>query len=335
MKILKWLFIVILIIIVAALIIAAFLPAHVNVSAETTVKKPAMQLFHSVATFEDRAEWDPWVTTDSTAKVTIAPNDRYVGSTYEWDGEVIKTGRVVVDSIDYGKFIKSKITFGNDEDESVVTWSFEENPDGTDVTWSFESDLKYPVGRLYMAIGKGMLQESLQNGLENLKVHFENKDTYISSLSEINEAVIPAMNAIVSEASGTMGEIMPKFDKLFTDAYNAVLEQGLELAGTGFGYYYNYDEDNQTVSVQCGFPVASRGKSTDLVIARSFPEIRALKAVHTGPYEEFEVSYGKMMKYVQDNGIDITWEAFEFYLTEPGSEPLTSLWKTELYFPLK
>lgn len=332
MKFLKWLLIIVVIIIGAALIAAAFLPAHVSISANTLVNKPASHLFHNIATFQDRVLWDPWVSTDSTTMVEINATERYIGSTYEWNGEKVRTGKVRVDSIVYGEYISSGISFGNEEDEATVIWKFEESPEGTIVTWSFESDPAWPGGRLFMAFGKGMLQKSYENGLTNLKSHFEGQETKLSNLSEIMTATKPAMNSIVCEASGTMEELKPLFEKLFTDAYNAISEQGLQINGPAFGYYYNYNEEAGTVSLQCGFPVTEKGKSTDKVIAKYFPEAATIKAIHTGPYEEFESSYTKMMNHVQENEIGVTWEVFEEYLTDMQSEPLSTLWKTAIYF---
>ncbi len=334
MKFLKWFLIVFLLIIGAVLIIAIFLPKKVTVSAETEIQESSILIFDGVAKFKDRPLWDPWVSTDSTTKVTINVEERYIGTSYEWDGEKVKTGKVVVDSIEFGQFISSSIEFGNQGNKSIVNWEFEENPGGTKVTWSFKADAPYPIGRLYMAIGKSMLQKSYEEGLENLKAYYENNEIHLSTLSELKKVTKPAMFAMVAEASGTMEEVTQNMSELFGAAYQEAMAQGLEVVGPGFGFYYNYDPEQGTTNVQCGFPVEAMGKSGKKVIARSFPEVKCLQAIHTGPYEEFEHSYNKMMEYVQKNQVNITWESFEEYLNDPSSEPYSTLWKTAIYFVL-
>ncbi len=56
---------------------------------------------------------------------------------------------------------------------------------------------------------------------------------------------------------------------------------------------------------------------------------------HTGPYEEFTTSYGKLSEYVITNGLELTGEAFEFYVTGMMQESDNSKWETLIAFPLK
>jgi AraC family transcriptional regulator len=60
-----------------------------------------------------------------------------------------------------------------------------------------------------------------------------------------------------------------------------------------------------------------------------------IQAIHTGPYEELQTSYGKLMEYIALNQLKVTGEAFEFYFTEPSQEPDITRWQTMIAFPLK
>ena len=53
------------------------------------------------------------------------------------------------------------------------------------------------------------------------------------------------------------------------------------------------------------------------------------------PYNEFPISYGKLMEYVEVNQVETKWESFEFYHTDPESEPNVTKWQTLIAFPMK
>ena len=111
--------------------------------------------------------------------------------------------------------------------------------------------------------------------------------------------------------------------------------QGLQMAGPPFSHYLSYDEETGITECLVGFPTTTRGKNSEEIEARSYPEIEVIQAMHTGPYEEIPVSYGKLMEHVEANQIDVKYESFEFYYTDPESEPNITKWQTLIAFPLK
>ncbi len=335
MKVLNWILIVIAAIIAAALITAIFLPKEVTVSSSTEINKPLPQVFHSMAMFTERQDWDPWISEDTTTKVTINAKEGYVGSTYEWEGESVGTGKMEVASVEYPNQITSYLWFGNQPDTSVITWKLNGEGNSTDITWEFLADAPYPVGRLFMNLMKGGLKRDFEKGLGQLKEYLEGKDTHLSTLSEITETQIAEKVAMVCKTSGPMNEIIIQMENMFNGAMKAIEEQNLQITGSPFAYYTDYNPEDETTTMYCGLPVGEAGQPTEKVAAVTFPASNAIMAVHTGPYEEFERSYNKMMEYVEKNGIPVNWNAMEVYVNDPMKVKFPTLYKTEIYFEVK
>ncbi|MFO7933539.1 MAG: SRPBCC family protein [Bacteroidales bacterium] len=173
MKALKIILIIVGILVAAMLIIPLFLPPTTEVSAETEIELKPIQIYPAIASFEHREEWDPWVTMDTTAEVNIQPVPGYVGSTYMWEGEMLGTGRMEVDSVVENEYVMSSLWFGDVETPAVIEWTLEPTGDGTRVVWSYEERTTYPFNRLRMLIGKPFLKRSFETGLENLKTYLE------------------------------------------------------------------------------------------------------------------------------------------------------------------
>lgn len=120
MKILKWLLYTVLCIVTLMLIIPLFLPATVVVTSEKEIGVSPAQVFHNAASYADRNKWDPWLETEPEADFTLASEPDYVGSTYTWNGKKIRTGKMVVDSVTFGKYIASSIYFGDAPEPALV-----------------------------------------------------------------------------------------------------------------------------------------------------------------------------------------------------------------------
>jgi effector-binding domain-containing protein/uncharacterized protein YndB with AHSA1/START domain len=334
MKFLKWFGIVIGIVITALLVIAAILPKTVEIKAETEINLSPEKLFHAVASYTDRELWDPWVSIDSTSKAEYVRTEAYLGSGYSWNGEKTGSGRMQIDTVDYGKYIGASIFFREGAEPSLVEWFFEPSDSGTMVTWQFSASGKYPIERLFINLMKSGLQKSLESGLANLKAHFEETGVSLSSYSDIEVVELDGVNAMVAGTSGTMDEITRKIESLFGEVTQVIDEQGLEVNGPPFAYYYNYNPNDETSSAYFGIPVTNAGKPNANVIFISLPSFKAVKLTHTGPWDEVGPAYDLLMNYIQENDLKATWEAFEYYRTDQMST-FPPFYKTDVYLTLK
>ncbi|MGC9341992.1 MAG: SRPBCC family protein [Bacteroidales bacterium] len=332
MKVLKWIFIIVGGIVTAALIIALFLPKKVNVTSSIDIDQSPAKVFHSVALFNNREAWDPWVSEDSTTRVDIFPRAEYVGSTYEWEGEAVGTGKMQVDSIAYAEYISSRIWFGGQPEPAKVSWEFTPVNGNTNVKWGFHADASYPLGRLFLNLMKGSLQDDLDKGLQNLKNFLDGKEIKLSTLSEITKTEIPSIVSMVAKTSGTMEEIISEVDNLIAAVMETVDQQNLDITGNPFCYYTDYNPEDETTTLYCGIPVREAGEPTDDVMPVTFPESKAIMAIHTGPYDEFTDSYTALMQYVDENKIPVNWNAWEFYINDPMELKYPTLYKTKIYF---
>ena len=175
MKALKIIGIIVAVLIAASLIVPLFAPATAEVSSSIEIALEPEQIYPSVASFDGRESWDPWLTNDSTASADISSKPGYVGSTYAWKGEAVGTGILEVISVKDNKYLESPLWFGGAEDAALVEWPLEQEDGGTSVVWSFSQDTRYPFGRLGMMIATGFLQKAFDEGLANLKEVMEAK----------------------------------------------------------------------------------------------------------------------------------------------------------------
>jgi len=336
MKALKIIGIIVGVLVAAILIVPIFTPSPAVVRADVEIALEPEQIFPSVASFKGRDLWDPWLSADSTADARIESRDGYVGSTYSWEGVALGTGRMEVISVKENEYIESHLWFGDVDSPALVEWTFEQVDGGTSVVWSFSQDTKYPFGRLGMIFGKMFLKQSFDLGLSQLKQLMESdppaEPTCLGPITIETQAPFQAM---VAEGSGTMADIGAALGELYGIIFSELGKQQLEHAGPAFVHYLDFDETTGISNYLPGAMVKTAGKTKGKVKAVNYPGMKVVRAIHTGPYEKFTESYGIMAEYIENQGIEVSGEAFEFYLVNAQDEPDPAKWQTVIAFPIK
>lgn len=175
MNILKKILIGLGVIIALFLIVAIFLPSHVTVQRSSVVEVPDSVAFAYITDFSVRANWDPWLEMEPTAKVTLNDIPKGVGAGYAWEGKEIGSGSMEIDEVVENRSVKSTITFLSPQTgEGKVEWILEPVENGTKLTWVFSSEMGYPVERYFGLMMDGMLGPSLEKGISNVDHEISN-----------------------------------------------------------------------------------------------------------------------------------------------------------------
>ncbi len=343
MKALKIIGIIAGVFVAAILIVPLFSPATAEVSSEIEIALEPQQIFPAVASFKNREAWDPWLTSDSTASATIESKPGFVGSTYAWEGEAVGTGKMEVVAVKENEHIEANLWFGAVEEPSLVEWHFETVDGGTHAVWSFSQETTYPFGRLGMMFGKVFLKQSFDLGLANLKELLESDppqdppevSMQESLLGPISVEALEPFEAMVAKGAGTMEEMGQQLGQMYGMIFGETGKQQLEIAGPAFVHYLDYDEATGFSNFLAGVPVNKKGKDAGDVMAKSYPGMKAVQALHSGPYEKFIISYGELDTYIKENGIEVTGEALEFYKVGMQDDPDPANWRTVIVFPVK
>ena len=319
MKAVKWIFGIVVVLAAIVLIWGAVIPKVYFAEAKITIDKPAMMLYQSVVSFTDRAEWDPWVETEPEAKVTIIPQPEtgFVGSEYHWDGKVIGTGMMRVDSIELGHVIYNSLYFGDSPKPSLVTWTFTPIAESTEVSWSLTAQMAYPLERIIFSLmGKGMLA-SFNKGLENFKVMMDERQAQLSYVGSITNTQMQSFDAAVAKGEATMDEISMVMGQLYGKIMLQIELQKIQMTGVPFSYYYDTEADTEPFRFYAGIPVNLPVKKKGGVEPMNFATRNVLSVMHIGPYDELGLTYQYIMNYIAEKNIEVTGEVLEYYLNDP------------------
>lgn len=137
------------------------------------------------------------------------------------------------------------------------------------------------------------------------------------------ERTCPMVPASISEEMG----------KAYGDVMAFIQANGLTPTGPALSVYYAYDPN--TVTFRAGFFVSADDakKASGNVKADMTPAGRVVNFTHLGPYSKLSESYGKLMGWLQDEGLALGAPTWEVYVNDPDTTPEDEL-RTDIYVSL-
>ena len=122
------------------------------------------------------------------------------------------------------------------------------------------------------------------------------------------------------------------FGEALPAAFGHVVSQGKQPAGMPIGQYLSGTPDE--FEVAAGVPVAGPMDESEQVKNATLPGGRVAVARHVGPYEKLVETHMQLEAWLRENGHQPNGGVWEVYVTDPGAEPDSSKWITEIFAPI-
>ncbi len=173
--------VVIVVLVIGAVVTAAFMvPTDFRVERETTINKPASEIYSYAKLLKNQNDWGPWFKREPTMHQEFRGTDGEVGFTVHWKGAKSETGegeqeikRLVPD-----KQIDTQLRFKQPFETTSDAYLILEPAGGsqTKVKWGFTGSMPRPLNAMMLvmdmdqAVGKDFAE-----GLAGLKTIMELK----------------------------------------------------------------------------------------------------------------------------------------------------------------
>jgi len=332
MKALKIIGVIILILIVLFFVIALFLPSKLHMEESLVINKPASLVFKQVNNYSNWEKWSPWQETDPEMTITYEGPDLGAGASYSWISKVHGNGKMTIaESKPYESIINELQIM---EGETANTnFYFTPTEGGTQVVWTLDiPKLSYPVERYFGLLMPGIMKKFFSSGLENLRELAESMPEPL----DVAHTTVPETYALTVLDSCYWSEFESKIGSMYGEIMAFLARQkNVQMTGAPFTIYSKWDEANQFAVFQAAIPVDREVSGKDRVNFKIIPETNAVKGIHYGRYDEMMRVYLAIEEYIKEFGLEETCCPMEVYITDPTTEPDTSKWQTDIYFPVK
>lgn len=340
MKIIKYLFFLILLIIIAGALYFGTKNGNYDIKDQKIIKAPISLVFEQVNNLKNWENWGPWKKEDATMVFNYNEITTGEGASYSWTGEMdgaMKTTKVVTNN----EILQDLTLFTPaGERNPKVYWNFEEVDNGTKVTWGMT--------------GEHTLMDKMFYFFSDMDFNQNMHDMNMSGLNGIEEETLKAMDvySISSEgmieygggyylyqtASSRINAISSKMAPMMGEINQYMAKNNIVMAGMPFTIYNQVDAENGTVIFSTCIPIREKVTTTNeaIVLCGFMKPTSAIKTTLLGNYKYLTEAYVKGTTYINENNlIKVPGSPmFEVYSNDPSTQPNPAKWKTEIYLPV-
>ncbi|MBQ0736320.1 SRPBCC family protein [Aquimarina celericrescens] len=344
MKIIKYLFFLLLLVIIGGAVYVATIDGEFQVEESRVIEAPDELLFNTVNEYKTWEKWGPWMDDSDDLIMEYPEKTSGAGASYSWKSEIQGDGMMETEKAVPFTSIDQNIVFVTPmgESKSDVYWKFEKI-DGkkTKVTWGMKGKQSFMEKAFWVTQDSTisqMLRPMYQKGLEKLdNFTKEEMKKYAINVDGVTEH--DGGYYMYSATASSIAAIQEKMSQMLP-AVNAYMKQNnLPQTGMPFTIYNTFNEEQGTSIFSTAIPTRDKvvtPKDSD-VLCDFLPKQKVVKTTLKGDYANLKEAWEAGYKYITENGLALNENspAFEVYRVEPTLQPNPAEWVTEIYIPIQ
>ncbi|MFH6962482.1 transcriptional regulator [Flavobacterium plurextorum] len=337
MKILKYLFLLLLLSLVALTVFVATQKGIFSVERSKVINSPKATVYNYVNDFRNYEDFESWSTEDPSIKMTFPNKTSGNGASFYWSGDE-GNGNAITLKTKEGESIEQKMKY--DGTEADVTWTFKDTLAGkTKVTWKAKGTMSF-LFKIYTALNGGsdkvigtIYEKSLANIDKNLD--YETKTYAVEVNGVVKKTETPyikqTFTSEIQKVNKNARIVIPKLIQ-FSET------NGLSTTGKPFIIYHTYDTASGLAKISICLPInkeISISSGSD-ILSGKLNGFDAVKTTLKGDYSHTNEAISKTTAYINNQKIkpELTWSHLEILSISKLDVKSPSKLITEIYFPI-
>jgi len=338
MKILKYLFLLLLLSLVALTVFVATQNGIFSVERSKVINSPKATVYNYVNDFRNYEDFESWAAEDPSLKFTFPNKTIGSGGSFYWTGDEGAGNAITLKTTD-GESIHQKMKF--DGTEADVNWTFKDTLKGkTKVTWKASGTMSF-LFKVYASLHGGsdkvigtIYEKSLVNIDKNL--NYETKTYAINVNGLVKKTETPYIKQ-------TFTSEIPKINKNARIVIPKLIEfsknNGLATNGKPFIIYHTYNTATGLAKISICLPTNKEIMTTagSDILGGKLNGFEAVKTTLKGDYSHINEAMAKATAYINKEKItpELSWSHLEILALSKLDVKKPSQLLTEIYFPTK
>ena len=337
MRILKYLFLLLLLSIVALSIFVATQKGNFTVERSKIINSPKSSIYNYVNDYKNWKEWNSLAVEDSLMKITLSQNSIGKGSTGSWEGNEGEGDIQTIDVKESDSIFQKMNYNGNSAD---VVMSFKDTLGKTKVTWKAKGKMGFLFKVLTtfnggaVKIFGSMFEKSLVNLDKKLDYEINTYSIKVNGLANYPETFYLAQT-FTSEFS----KVGKNSGIVFSKITDFCKKNNITISGKPFVIYHTYDTTNEITKLSICIPIKDPIFITEGsdISSDTLKPFQSVKTTLTGDYSHTKKALEKTVEYFRSKYLtaDKTISHIEIYSIGKNEINNPSKWVTEIYYPIK
>ncbi|HEY6143309.1 MAG TPA: transcriptional regulator [Flavobacterium sp.] len=337
MRILKYLFLLLLLSLVALSIFVATQKGVFTVERSKIIKSPKSAIYNYVNDTKNWKEWNSLAVEDSLIKINPSQKTLGIGSSLSWEGKE-GIGDLQTINLKENDSISQKINF--DGNSANLSMSFKDTLGGTKVSWKAKGEMGF-IFKVLTSFNGGaskvfglMFEKSLDNLGKKLDYEINTYAVKVDGLVHKPQTfyLSQTFNSDFSKVNKNSGIVFSKI----TDFCK---KNNITVSGKPFIIYHIYDTIKQVTKLSFCIPIRDSiyiSEGSD-ILSKTLPSYQAVKTTLTGDYSHNKKALVKAKEYFNAKHFipDAAFSHLEIYTIGKKEIKNPSKWTTEIYYPIQ
>ena len=337
MRILKYIFLLILLALFATTVFIATQKGNFDVTRSAIIKSPKSTIFNYVNDFRNWETFGSWKKEDPDMTFNYSKNTVGKGGSYSWSGSDGE-GKMKTIGVIENQSIQQKMDFNGAA--SDVRWTFKDTIGGTKVTWHAKGKMDFGF-KIYSAFNGGV-DQIIGNMYEKSLINLDKTLVYeLNTYSIQVNGMVKKMGSVYLKQTitTTIANVPRNLRVLIPRMVNFFKKNNLKMYGKPFVIYHNYDTAKGITTLSVCIPIKDEvftSPGSDITSGK-FTSFDAVKTTLKGDYSHTKEAWEKAIAYIQKNNLtqDFALPYVEIYTKNNEQVANPSQWITEIYIPIK
>ncbi|CAN5152122.1 effector binding domain-containing protein [soil metagenome] len=342
MKIIKYLFFLLLIAIIAGAIYIATKDGDYHIEETKIVHAPVPVVFNEVNNYYNWESWGPWRNESDDIIVQYNPEIRGEGGGFSWKSNELGDGTIATTKVLIDNSLEQVVVHNPSfaESRGKMYWKFEEVDEGTKVTLGMSGSQSFKEKLAYAFKDNSlsqMLKPRFARTLEKLNSGLLNK----MSVYSINVDGVTTHGGgfyMYTTTASKISQVPIRMKNMLTQVRNYMELNNITIQGDPFVLYNSWDEQNDSAIYSTGIftPSIVITPSDSDVLNGLQPNQQVVKTTLKGDHENLKEAWDRAYQYIEENNLMVDDESqpFEVYKTDPDSTMNPANWVTEIFIPV-
>ncbi|MCF6141029.1 SRPBCC family protein [Flavobacterium sp. K77] len=336
MRILKYLFLLLLLSFVAATVFVATQKGNFVVERSQVIPTPRNTVFNYINDLKNWEDFTSWTIDQPETTFSYSPTSAGPGASYSWSNSS-KAGSIRNVTTKENDSIAQKMDY--DGTETDVTIKFKDTLGGTKVTWKSQGKMSFSM-KIYATFNGGaekLIGSLYEKSLANLNktLNYELKTFAATS----NGIVKKAGTFYLKQTISTKTAQIYKNARIIIYKLNTFCKQNnIELNGKPFLIFHAYDSSKDVAKISFCVPIKyqiATSMGSDILVDK-LETFDAVKTTLLGDYVHLNKAYLKSKNYINTNKIAVGNQFLKLEVLNKSRFEIKnpSKWETEIYIPM-
>jgi len=337
MRILKYIFLLILLSLFATTVFVSTQKGDFDVKRSIVIKSQKSTVFNFVNDYRNWETFGSWKREDPKMEFYYPSNTVGIGGSYSWKGSN-GDGEMKTIAIKDNASIHQKMNFNGTV--SDVFWTFKDTTNGTKVTWRSKGTMNFgfKIYSFFKGGAKQVIGDMYEKSLANLDktLDYEINTYNIKVIGVVQKLdcfyLRQTITSKISNVPKNLRIMIPKIIYFFK-------KNKLVMHGSPFVLYHTYDVANGITRFSVCVPIKEAvytSEGSDITSGKLYA-FQAVKTIMKGDYSHSKEAWDKTFEYIKKNNLTQNTEinSLELYAKNMTQIANPSQWITEIYIPIK